>query len=106
LNDKGQNNFKLVPRHEIANALGFHPSSEQSRVKQVTFLENSPRYHTYVLTLWEERSLDPTKPAVWRFRLEIPRTGQIRGFATFEGMTAFLEDQMCDDDETKSPIKN
>ena len=72
----------------------------------MTFLENPPRYCTFVLTLWEERSVDSAKPVVWRFRLEIPRTGQQRGFATFKEMTAFLEDQMCDGDETKLPSKN
>ena len=57
-------------------------------------LENPPRYRTYVLTVWEERGRDLTRPAVWRFRLEIARTGKRYGFATFNELVAFLEDQI------------
>lgn len=81
--------------------MGFHSPPEKSRIKTVTFLENSPRYHTFVLTLWEDRSLDPATPAVWRFRLEIASTGERRGFATFKEMVVFLEEQMLDENQAK-----
>jgi hypothetical protein len=101
LNDKGQINFQSVPWHEITNTLGFHSPPGQSRVKPMAFLENSPRYCTVVLTLWEERSVDPARPAEWRFRLEVPSTGERRGFATFKEMVVFLEEQMSDGNEAK-----
>jgi hypothetical protein len=53
-----------------------------------------PRYHTLLLTLWEERNHDPDLPAVWRFRLEDPRTGQKRGFVSLDGLMVALEQQM------------
>jgi hypothetical protein len=89
----------LVPWNEIANTMELHSPPEQSRVNPVPFLENSPRYYTYVLTLWEERSLDPARPAVWRFRVEIASTGERRGFATFKEMVVFLEGQMGNENE-------
>jgi hypothetical protein len=52
----------------------------------MSFSPNPPRSHTYVLTLWEERDLDADSPAVWRYRLEDPRTGKRRGFSTVEGL--------------------
>ena len=52
----------------------------------MSFSRNPPRSYTYVLTLWEEREQDADSPAVWRFRLEDPRTGKRRGFSTVEGL--------------------
>jgi hypothetical protein len=57
-------------------------------------LNKPPRYRTYLLTLWEERSQDPALAAVWGFRLEDPRTGRRRGFGEFEGMMAFLRSEL------------
>jgi hypothetical protein len=56
-----------------------------------------PRYRTYLLTMWEERSQDPALPAVWRFRLEDPHSGQQRGFADVEALVAALEGEMARD---------
>jgi hypothetical protein len=75
-------------------------------VKPVTFLENPPRYCSFILTLWEERSQDPAAPPVWRFRLEIARTGERRGFATLKDVMVYLEDHMCDGDRTKAEGDN
>ena len=58
----------------------------------MNFSKKPPRYHIFLLTLWEERSQDLAKAAVWRFRLEIPRSGERRGFATLEELMAFLEE--------------
>jgi len=63
-----------------------------------------PRYRAYVLTLWEERNRDSDTPAVWRFRLEDPRTGQQRGFASLEALTEALKREM-DDNEDESSTK-
>jgi len=67
----------------------------------VNFSEEPPRYHTFLLTLWEERSQDRALSAVWRFRLASPRTGEQSGFATLEELTAFLEEQMYGGNKTK-----
>ncbi|MGD8624777.1 MAG: hypothetical protein PVF47_21460 [Anaerolineae bacterium] len=56
--------------------------------------DRPPRYRTYMLTLWEERGRETSAPVVWRFRLEDPRTGKRRGFATMEGLVAALEGEM------------
>ena len=47
----------------------------------MAIFDTPPRYRTYLLTVWEERSHDPAAHVVWRFRLEDPRTGERRGFA-------------------------
>jgi hypothetical protein len=56
-----------------------------------------PRYRTYLLTMWEERSRDPDTPSVWRFRLEDPRTGGRRGFADVKSLATALEQEMARD---------
>ncbi len=56
-----------------------------------------PHYQSYLLTLWQERGLDPCLPAVWRFRLEDPHTGQRRGFADLEALVAALNEVMGGD---------
>jgi hypothetical protein len=56
----------------------------------MSFSRNPPRSYTLLLTLWEERDQDVDVPAVWRFRLEDPRTGQQRGFASLEALMAEL----------------
>ena len=60
----------------------------------MSVMEEPPRYRTYLLTLWEERSRDPEAPVVWRFRLEDPRTGERRGFADLEALMEGLEREM------------
>ena len=61
----------------------------------MSVLEKPPRYRTYLLTFWEERSLDPGAPVVWRFRLEDPRTGRRRGFADLEALVDGLEREIA-----------
>jgi hypothetical protein len=58
--------------------------------------DRPPRYRTYLLTLWEERGRETSAPVAWRFRLEDPRTGKRRGFATVEGLVAALEEEMSE----------
>lgn len=60
-------------------------------------IEKPPRYQSYLLTVWEERTLDPSFPVVWRFSLEDVRTGQKRGFADLGAFVAALEQEMADD---------
>ena len=57
----------------------------------------APRYCSYLLRCWQERSLRQSAAAVWRFSLEDPHTGQRRGFATFEALVAFLRQELLDE---------
>ena len=61
----------------------------------MTIFAKPPRYRSYLLTFWEERSHDPSVPVVWRFRLEDPRTGERRGFGSLEALAAALEQEMA-----------
>jgi hypothetical protein len=56
--------------------------------------DRPPRYRSYLLTVWEERSRDPNLPPVWRFSLEDPRTEQRRGFADLAALVAALRDEI------------
>jgi hypothetical protein len=58
--------------------------------------DTPPRYRSYLLTFWEERSRDPSVPVVWRCSLEDPHSGQRRGFASLEALIAALEREMAD----------
>jgi hypothetical protein len=60
----------------------------------MAIFDKPPRYRSYLLTFWEERSQDPAAYALWRFSLEDPRTGQRRGFADLETLIAALEREM------------
>jgi hypothetical protein len=57
--------------------------------------DNPPRHRSYILTFWEERSHDPDTPAVWRFSLEDPHTGQRRGFADLKKLLAALQQEVA-----------
>jgi hypothetical protein len=58
--------------------------------------DRPPHYRAYLLTVWEERSRDPSLPRLWHFRLDDPRTGQRRGFADLQALMAALEQEMAD----------
>jgi hypothetical protein len=60
-------------------------------------LEKPPRYRSYMLTVWEERNLDPSLPVAWRFSLEDARTGQRHGFSGLEALVAALQQEMAKD---------
>ena len=60
----------------------------------VLMFENAHRYQTYLLTIWEERSVDPEKAPSWRFSLENTRNGKRRGFASFETLIEALKAEM------------
>jgi hypothetical protein len=66
----------------------------------MSFFNKPPRYHTFLLTLWEERNEDANVPGAWRFRLEDPRTGRQQGFANLEALVMALEQEMVDGDES------
>jgi hypothetical protein len=56
--------------------------------------EEPPRYHAYMLRMWEMRSERPTQPSIWRFSLEDPETGQKRAFADLQSLTGFLQAEL------------
>jgi len=51
-------------------------------------------YHVYLLRCWQEAREHPDLPAVWRFSLEYPVSGQRQGFASLEALTAFLQQEI------------
>ena len=53
-----------------------------------------PKRFLYVLTLWQERPEIDDQPAVWRYSLEDPYSGERRGFGSLDGVTAFLRDRV------------
>ena len=67
--------------------------------------DKPPRYRSYLLSFWEERSTDPDVPVVWRFSLQDPHTGQRHGFASLDKVVAALEQEMVgkrtDESETR-----
>ena len=54
-----------------------------------------PKYKTYILRIWEERSPIKMGASTWRFSLENPETNIRHGFANFEALIAFLEAEMA-----------
>ena len=58
--------------------------------------DKPPRYRTYLIAFWQERDQEPDAPAVWRFSLEESRTGERRGFANLDALTAALEQLVHD----------
>ena len=62
----------------------------------MSIFDQPPRYRSYTLTFWEERSHDPQVPPVWRFRLSDPRTSERRGFASLEALVNALEQETAD----------
>lgn len=51
-------------------------------------------YHVFLLRFWQESREHPALPAVWRFSLEAPGSGQRRGFASLEALTEFLQGEI------------
>jgi hypothetical protein len=57
-----------------------------------------PRYHTYVLRCWQERSTQADSlVTAWRFSLENSRTKQRRGFASLEALLASLQTELSNE---------
>lgn len=62
--------------------------------------DQPPPYRTYLLMLWQERGQTAT---VWRFRLENPRTGERRDFASLEALVTSLQAEMTNLVNADSP---
>lgn len=63
-----------------------------------------PRYHHFILLVWEERSADGQHVA-WRFSLQNSQKEARIGFKNLEELTAFLEGWMKDSSEDDSNKK-
>ena len=57
--------------------------------------DEPPRYRSFLVTMWEERSQNPDSPAVWRFRLEDPRSNRRRGFAPMGALVSALQKELA-----------
>jgi hypothetical protein len=60
----------------------------------MSFPDDSPRYHSYLLRFWQERRGSAGSQAVWRFSLDDPRTGRRRGFAGLDALIAAVQREM------------
>jgi hypothetical protein len=60
------------------------------------YFDKPPKYRSFLITMWQERSKDQYILVEWRFRLEDPHTGQRRGFADLESLIAALQQEMDD----------
>jgi hypothetical protein len=60
-----------------------------------------PRYHHFVLLVWEERSADGQHEA-WRFSLQDSQKQERIGLKNLDELTAFLEGWMKDSSKTFS----
>lgn len=63
-----------------------------------SFQVRSPRYHHFVLLVWEERNANG-EHLVWRFSLQDTQKEERTGFTNLEDLTAFLERWMNDASE-------
>jgi len=60
----------------------------------------TPRYQTYLLTCLQERD-EVVGTAVWRFRLETPRSGHRRIFISLEQVMSTIEMELQSSDGSR-----
>jgi len=60
--------------------------------------QQPPRYHAYMLRMWEERSEGFEQSTLWRFQVEDPQTGRRHGFTCLPPLFAYLQEVMSSDD--------
>lgn len=69
------------------------------KLERTSSADSLPRYQTYLLRCWQERSQQEEEVVVvWRFSLENPHTGRRRGFASLEALLASLRTELGNDD--------
>jgi hypothetical protein len=61
----------------------------------------SVHYQTYLLSCWQEQD-ETTGKTSWRFRLEIPRTGEQHMMTTLKDVMAVIEEALENQPEKKS----
>jgi hypothetical protein len=62
--------------------------------------DQPPRYQTYLLTCWQERD-EVAGRVTWRFKLETPRSGSRRLFATLKEAMETIEREIESDAYTE-----
>ena len=62
--------------------------------------KETPRYQTYLVTCWQERD-EVMGTAVWRFRLETPRSGHRRIFISLEQVMSTIEMELQSGDDSR-----
>ena len=60
----------------------------------MTTPDKPPRYRTYLVSMWEERSDNGCTAQQWRFTLEDPWSGQRRAFVSMQGLVDGLVTQL------------
>ena len=64
---------------------------------------DAPHYHAYLLRWWQAAGADGLADLAWRFSLEDPCTGERRGFASLDGLVAFLQAELAGRTEEPGP---
>jgi hypothetical protein len=64
--------------------------------------QRPPQYHAYMLRMWEERSVDHRRRALWRFQVEDPHTGRRHGFNDLTALLAYLQGVIGHDEDPGS----
>ena len=59
-------------------------------IKETVMFNTPPRYHTFVLRIWEERSGEGDT-AVWRYSLHNTDESSRIGFNSMEDLTSYLQ---------------
>ena len=62
----------------------------------MTPMTKEPRYLAYLLRLWQ---VDDRGEMIWRASVEVPGTGERRGFVSLSALFEFLESQAELEDE-------
>lgn len=63
------------------------------------------RYHSFILSLWQETGATTDSPPVWRYRLENPHTAEQHGFKNVAELLIFLEAWTAVSPPKESPIE-
>ena len=64
-------------------------------MKHQDSIKKMPRYQSYVLRCWQERSIHAGREImVWRFSLQNPRTSQRHGFDSLEALLVSLQAEL------------
>lgn len=64
-------------------------------MSELPSVQETPHYRTYLVTCWQEPD-EVMGTAVWRFRLETPRSGRRRIFTTLEEVMSIIETELHD----------
>ena len=69
------------------------PTDSDLEKENEPFSARPPRYHSYILRFWEERSKERAA-GIWRFSLEDPVTDQRYGFAELNALVNWIRERI------------